>query len=65
MTSILQRWSDEHTEAHGAYAVLAGFEAALRAHSDGLATWYDEADMEDKLALFGWVTGLLEAQEKA
>jgi len=30
-----------------------------------LATWYDAADLDEQLALFGWVTDLLQAQEKS
>lgn len=56
----LAQWSEEHTETHGAYAVLAGFEADLRAHNEVLATWYDEADVDEQLALYGWVTNLLD-----
>lgn len=65
MTSKLTQWSEAHTAEHGAYAVLAGFEAALRAHNEVLATWYGEADIDEQLALFGWVTDLLAEQEAA
>jgi hypothetical protein len=62
MTSKLTQWIEAHTAEHGAYAVLAGFEAALRAHNEVLDTWYGEADIDEQLALFGWVTDLLAEQ---
>ena len=61
---VIDRWIQAHEAEQGAYAALAGFEAALRAHGEVLATWYGEADLDEQLALFTWVTKLLEEEAK-
>lgn len=64
MSTVIDRWIQAHEAEQGHYAALVGFEAALRAHSEVLATWYGEADLDEQLALFGWVTALLEEEAK-
>jgi len=62
--TLIERWQAEYGEQHGVYAVLAGFEKALKAHDDELADWYDAADVDLQLKLYGWVVWLLEEQAK-
>jgi hypothetical protein len=64
MPTVIERWIWSHEADQAQYAALAGFEADLRAHSEVLATWYGEADLDEKIALFTWVTKLLEEEAK-
>ena len=59
MRNTLQKWDEENREEAGHYAVLRGFETALKAHSETLAEWYGAAELDEQLALFSWVTSLL------
>jgi hypothetical protein len=60
--NLVERWRRAHEADDGPYAVLRGFETALRAYDDRLAEWYDKADIEVQLQLFLWVTSLIEDQ---
>ena len=64
MSKVIDRWIQAHEAEQGHYAALAGFKADLRAHSDVLTDWYGEADLDEQLALFTWVTKLLEEEAK-
>ncbi len=61
--NVIGRWIDENPE-QGHYAAFAGFEQAIRAHSDLMAEAYDKLDVYEQIELFGFVAKLLEAEER-
>jgi hypothetical protein len=57
---ILDQWRDENEAECGFYSVYAGFEKAIRGHSDRLRAAWDDLDIHEQVALFAFVSGLLE-----
>ena len=60
--TILAKWQAENAEEHGHYAMFAGFEAAIRGHSELMQIAYDEMGIYEQIELFVFVTGLLEKE---
>lgn len=62
MSKIIERWCTKR-EDQGAYAAFAGFEDEIRS-IDGLREAYDGMGIYDQIALFGWVSRLLEEESE-
>ena len=60
MKNALDRWVVNNSEEHGPYACFAGFEIDVRAWSESLSLAYDELDIYTQIALFAFVSDLLD-----
>jgi hypothetical protein len=54
MSKLLNKWHRENVDRDGHYAVFTGFEKAIGEHM--FSDIYDELDIDDKVALFDFVT---------
>lgn len=65
MSALIDQWISDHWDKEGHYAGFVGFESTIHSTADDvLQDAYDQLDIYERVALYGFVCDLLEKEAR-